>query len=149
MNRTIILFFLPAAITMEMVGCATYDNKAMAGAAVDKKPSMQVVTPSPASNTLNRENLSPVAGSSRQEDTIIQIGDDLEVIVAEDRTFDGIYEVRMGGYFILPAVGRIQAAGLPLKIIQANVTKALEETQLPHATVKVNKLGETHSGRQR
>lgn len=80
---------------------------------------------------------------------IVQIGDVLEVEVAEDRSFDGYYEVRLGGYFILPSVGRIDAGGLPLKEVQANITRALEETQLPHATVKVAELGGTHNGRQR
>ena len=82
------------------------------------------------------------------KDTIIRIGDVLEILVAEDRSFNGRYEVRRGGYIILPAVGCIDAAGLPLKVVEVNVSKALEETQLPHATVKVDKMVDTHNGRE-
>jgi len=95
------------------------------------------------------ENVSAVSATPGPKDTIIQIGDTLEVTVAEDRSFNGYYEVRRGGYFILPFVGRIDAAGLPLKEIEAKVSKALEDTQLPHATVKVDKLAESHGGRWR
>ena len=114
----------------------------MAGASVempDKKPlasgSMES-TPSPDSNTQTRG----------AEDTIVQIGDVLGVSVAEDPSFNGYYEVRRGGFIILPAVGRIEAVDLPLKKVQTNVASALEETQLPHATVKVNELRESHNG---
>jgi len=96
-----------------------------------------------------RETAPPVCAAPGAKDTIIQIGDILEIVVTEDRSYNGNYEVRRGGYIILPAVGRIEAAGLPLKEVEANVSKALEATQLPHATVKVEKLGETHSGRER
>jgi len=139
MNR-IILFFL-LAITIGMPGCAVRKNRAMTVAAVE--------APQPASTTNNRENGSPVSVAPGPREAIIQIGDDLEVIVAEDHSFNGIYEVRLGGYFILPAVGRINAAGLPLKEVQANVIRTLEETQLAHATVKVNKIGESYTGRGR
>jgi protein involved in polysaccharide export with SLBB domain len=94
------------------------------------------------------EKASPVPTAPGPKDTIIQIGDVLEIAVAEDRSFNGRYEVRRGGYIILPAVGRIEAAGLPLKEVQANVSKSLEETQLPHATVNVEKMRETHGGRE-
>lgn len=96
-------------------------------------------TPSPASKTYTRG----------PEDIIVQIGDVLDVNVAEDRSFNGYYEVRVGGYFILPAVGRIDAVGLPLRKIQVNITKALEETQLPHATVRVSMLGNPDGGWRR
>jgi protein involved in polysaccharide export with SLBB domain len=151
MNR-IILFHLLAIITMTMSGCAAYHNEAMAGADVGKKQMAPVLTEptlAPASNTHNRENIAPVSATAKMEDTIIQVGDVLEVAVAEDHSFNGYYEVRLGGYFILPAVGRIEAAGLPIKEIEAKLSKALEDTQLAHATVKVEKLVETYSGRQR
>jgi protein involved in polysaccharide export with SLBB domain len=93
-------------------------------------------TPAPASN------INPGASGA----TIVQLGDVLAVSVAEDPSFNGYYEVRLGGYIILPAVGRIDAMGLRLKVVQANVIRALEETQLPHATVKVTELRNTRNG---
>jgi hypothetical protein len=140
MNR-IILLLLPAIITMGMSGCAAYNNEAMPKAAVE--------TRSPAPDGDKRENVIPVTATPGPRDTIVEIGDTLDVIVAEDHSFSGCYEVRRGGYFILPAVGRVDAAGLSLKQIEAKVSKALEFTQLPRATVKVEKLNGYHSGRER
>jgi len=105
--------------------------------------------PLPAFAQPNRQIVSPVSAAPGLEDAIIEIGDTLEVSVVEDHSFNGCYEVRRGGYFILPAVGRIEAAGLPITEIEAKVSKALENTQLAHATVKVRKLGGSHSGRER
>jgi protein involved in polysaccharide export with SLBB domain len=131
MNRRIV-FLLLALIIMGVSGCAVYDHKAMPKAAVE--------TASPAPNTGNREDVSSHSAIPGPKDAIVHIGDILEVSVAEDSSFNGNYEVRLGGYFILPAVGRIEATGLPLKEIEANVSKVLENTQLLHATVKVKKL---------
>jgi len=153
MNRTP-LFLLLAMITMGMSGCAA-NKRAMAGAAVDMPankpitPGLTEATPSPAPSAHNRENVSPVSATAGRKDTAILIGDVLEVSVAEDRTYNGCYEVRLGGYFILPFVGRIDAVNLTLKEIEANVSKALEATQLPRATVKVEKLGGSSSARWR
>ena len=143
MHRTILLLLL-AVITVGMGGCADHD-KAMAGAAVEA-PDGKPMAPAPA-NPLP----TPVGRSLQApgpQDTIVQIGDVLEVIVAEDRSFDGYYEVRRGGYIILPSVGRIDASSLTLKEVEAKVSKALEDTQLTRATVKVKKLGESHNGRE-
>jgi protein involved in polysaccharide export with SLBB domain len=74
------------------------------------------------------------------EDTLILPGDNLEVFVVEDASFNGRYQVRRGGYIILPAVGRIAVAGKTLPAAEAEVRKALETTQLQHATVMVEKV---------
>ena len=137
--RRLILLLPLAMITVGMPGCTAFDHKTMAGTSVDTTPLAPAVTeqtPSPESNNHN-----PGAVGR-----IVQVGDVLAVSVSEDPSFNGYYEVRLGGYIILPAIGRIDAMGLPLKMVQANVTKALEETQLPHATVKVTELGETRGG---
>lgn len=131
-------------ITMGMAACAAHDNKAMAGGAVgtpDEKPMAPAFSnPSPPPVSHN-----PQAPGS--ENTIVQIGDVLAVSVAEDRTYNGYYEIRRGGYIILPSVGRIDASNLTLKEIDAKVSKALEDTQLPHATVNVERLGGSDNGR--
>ena len=77
---------------------------------------------------------------SAPEENIILPGDNLELFVVEDASFNGRYQVRRGGYIIMPAVGRIGVAGKTLQGAEAEVRKALESTQLLHATVMVEKV---------
>jgi protein involved in polysaccharide export with SLBB domain len=74
------------------------------------------------------------------QDDLILPGDNLEIFVVEDTSFNGRYQVRRGGYIILPAVGRIAVAGKSYSEAEAEVRKALETTQLQHATVMVEKV---------
>jgi protein involved in polysaccharide export with SLBB domain len=74
------------------------------------------------------------------EDGLILPGDNLEIFVNEDASFNGHYQVRRGGYIILLAVGRIAVAGKTIPEAEAEVRKALEATQLQHATVIVEKI---------
>ena len=74
------------------------------------------------------------------EDTLILPGDNVEIFVTEDTSFNGHYQVRRGGYIILPAVGRIPIAGTTKSGAESAVAQALEATQLQHATVIVEKL---------
>ncbi len=74
------------------------------------------------------------------EQELILPGDNLEIFVVEDPSFNGRYQVRRGGYIILPAVGRIPVAGKSMQGAEAEVRKALESTQLQHATVMVEKV---------
>lgn len=74
------------------------------------------------------------------QDNLIVPGNNLEIFVVEDASFNGRYQVRRGGYIILPAVGRIAVAGKTLPGAEAEVRKALESTQLQHATVMVEKV---------
>jgi len=64
----------------------------------------------------------------------------LEIFVVEDNSFNGRYQVRRGGYMILPAVGRIPVAGKTLSEAEGAVRTALESNQLQHATVMVEKV---------
>jgi protein involved in polysaccharide export with SLBB domain len=82
------------------------------------------------------QSLQPAA----PEDTLILPGDILEIFVVEDPSFNGRYQVRRGGYIILPAVGRIMVAGKTFSGAEIEVRKALEATQLQHATVMVEKV---------
>ena len=77
---------------------------------------------------------------SAPSDDLIVPGDILELYVVEDPSFNGRYQVRRGGYIILPAVGRIPVAGKSFPDAEAEVRKALETTQLQHATVMVEKV---------
>jgi protein involved in polysaccharide export with SLBB domain len=82
------------------------------------------------------QQMQPVAAP----DNLVLPGDNLELFVVEDASFNGRYQVRRGGYIILPAVGRILIAGKSLPDAEAEVRKALEATQLQHATVMLEKV---------
>jgi uncharacterized protein YukE len=61
---------------------------------------------------------------SGPEDNIILPGDNLELFVVEDPSFNGRYPVRRGGYIIMPAVGRISVAGKTQQGAETEVRKA-------------------------
>lgn len=74
------------------------------------------------------------------EGDLILPGETVEIFVVEDASFNGRYQVRRGGYIIMPAVGRISIAGKSMQAAEAEVRKALETSQLQHATVMVEKV---------
>lgn len=71
---------------------------------------------------------------------IILPGENLEVFVVEDPSFNGRYQVRRGGYVILPQVGRIAVAGKSLDGAESSVKKALQSSQLQRATVMIERI---------
>ena len=68
-----------------------------------------------------------------------QVGDQLELIVEEDPTFNENYEVRDGGYILIPKVGRVPILGLSRGDAENQVKQALEKQQLTKATVFVER----------
>lgn len=81
----------------------------------------------------------PVFGES----DIIVPGENLEIFVNEDASFNGRYQVRRGGYIILAQVGRVSVAGKTLAQTEASVKRALESSQLTRATVLVERISGT------
>jgi len=71
---------------------------------------------------------------------LILPGNNLEVWVNEDTTFNGRYQVRRGGYIILPQIGRVIVAGKTISQAEAAVRKALQATQLKHASVMIERF---------
>lgn len=71
---------------------------------------------------------------------IVVPGENLEVFVVEDSSFNGRYPVRRGGYIIMPQVGRIYVAGNTIAGAEAAVKKALQGSQLRNATVMIEKI---------
>jgi polysaccharide export outer membrane protein len=71
---------------------------------------------------------------------IILPGNNLEVFVNEDTSYNSRYQVRRGGYIILPQVGRVLVAGKTINQAETAVRKALQATQLRHATVTIERL---------
>lgn len=70
---------------------------------------------------------------------VVVPGDVLEVYVTEDAGFNGVYQVRRGGYIVIPQVGRIQVAGYPVVAAEAAVKGTLEASFLRQATVLVER----------
>jgi protein involved in polysaccharide export with SLBB domain len=66
---------------------------------------------------------------------IILPGQVLQLFVLEDESFNGLYQVRNGGYVVLPRVGRVSVVGKDLNDAEKNIKAELERTQLKQATV--------------
>jgi polysaccharide biosynthesis/export protein len=71
---------------------------------------------------------------------VILPGNNLELFVNEDTSFNGRYQVRRGGYVILPQVGRVLVAGKTISQAEMAVRKALQATQLRRATVLLERF---------
>lgn len=69
------------------------------------------------------------------ESKLILPGEVLQLFVMEDETFNGMYQVRSGGYIVLPRVGRVSVVGKDINEAQKAIREALEATQLKQATV--------------
>lgn len=80
-----------------------------------------------------------IAGSEKTSGAanrdLVVPGQNLELFVVEDPSFNGRYQVRRGGYIILPQVGRIPVAGKTVDDAEAAVKRALQASQLQRATV--------------
>lgn len=69
----------------------------------------------------------------------IEPGESVQVVVTEDDAFSGMYQVRRGGYIIMPHIGRVPVAGLTQGEAETAIRKKLEATQLRKATVMVER----------
>ena len=67
-------------------------------------------------------------------------GETLEVFVNEDPSFNGRYQVRRGGYIIMPQVGRIAVAGKTIPGAEAAVKRALQSSELHRASVLIERV---------
>jgi protein involved in polysaccharide export with SLBB domain len=74
------------------------------------------------------------------ENDVLLPGENIELYVNEDASFNGKYEIRRGGYIILAQVGRIPIAGKTIEQAEAAVRRALEDSQLHHASVMLERI---------
>ena len=72
---------------------------------------------------------SPSQPTSSDSNVILHSGERLDIFVLEDPSLNGCYQVRRGGYIIIPAVGRVSVAGQSLSKATEVVRKAIEATQ--------------------
>ena len=64
-------------------------------------------------------------------------GDSLELWVEEDVSFNGTFEVREGGYVLIPKIGRVVVLNLTLDAAEKRIRETLQSQQLKQATVFV------------
>jgi protein involved in polysaccharide export with SLBB domain len=77
------------------------------------------------------------AAASATGEPVFKAGDSVELLVEEDRAFDGVFEVREGGYVLIPKVGRITVAGMTRSTVEKDIRDKLQHQQLKRATVYV------------
>ena len=68
-----------------------------------------------------------------------QVGEWLELLVEEDPSFNSTYEIREGGYILVPKVGRIPVQGLNREDAEVRIKEYLQRQQLKQATVFVER----------
>lgn len=78
-----------------------------------------------------------VAVKAGKTEPTFNAGDSLELLVEEDASFNGTFEVREGGYVLIPKVGRVLVAGLTRDVAETRVRETLQRLQLKQATVFV------------
>lgn len=71
------------------------------------------------------------------EDVVLAEGDSVEVVVFEDPSFNGVYQVRTGGYIFLPQIGSFRVGNLTAAQTEQALTERLERDLLRKATVSV------------
>ncbi len=76
---------------------------------------------------------------------LLVTGDPVQVFVVEDESFNGVYQIREGGYIVMPRIGRVQIAGKDLPDSEKAIKEALEASQLRQATVMVERTVETYT----
>src|SRR5262249_27702166 len=80
------------------------------------------------------------------DNSIILPGESLEVVVLEDDSLNGLYQVRRGGYIIMPRVGRISVVGKDAAGAERAIKEALAVNQIKDSTVMVERPQASSSG---
>ncbi len=88
----------------------------------------------PMGSNLTPGNKSRAAGSE-----LIQNGETIELFVMQDESFNGMYQVRQGGYVLIPRVGRVQVASMTIPAAEANVAKAFSQTMIVNPTIIIER----------
>jgi protein involved in polysaccharide export with SLBB domain len=71
------------------------------------------------------------------KDKILLPGQVVQLFVLEDESFNGLYQVRNGGYVVLPRVGRVSIVGKDVQDAEKTIKAELEKSQLKNATVMI------------
>lgn len=76
---------------------------------------------------------------SSEESSLILPGENIEVMVLEDESLNGLYLVRRGGYIIMKNVGRIPLAGKDFEGAEKAIKEELQKDQIKDAHVTVDR----------
>ncbi|MEN9574663.1 MAG: hypothetical protein RL514_2518 [Verrucomicrobiota bacterium] len=83
-----------------------------------------------------QSKLAAVKGAVTSDDPeMVNPGDKVRLIVAEDDSYNAVYQVKRDGSIAVKNVGKVAAGGKPIGEVEAMIKAALEETQLTKATV--------------
>ncbi|WP_449069977.1 polysaccharide biosynthesis/export family protein [Prosthecobacter sp.] len=74
---------------------------------------------------------------AKRAEIVFARGDSVELFVEEDKSFNGVFEVREGGYVLIPKIGRVMVAGLTRDGAEQRIRESLQRQQLKQATVFV------------
>jgi polysaccharide export outer membrane protein len=77
----------------------------------------------------------PQGAGIGKPDYRLQTGDNIDLFVLEDNSFNGSYPVRASGDVILPKLGRVSVVGKTLTEAEQSLKLALQQTNLRQATV--------------
>lgn len=77
--------------------------------------------------------------SAPRTDDEFKKGDRLELMVEQDSSFNGTFEVRPEGYVLVPKLGRVPVVGLTRADAEVRLREYLERSQLKEATVFVER----------
>ena len=78
------------------------------------------------------------AASSARSD-LITSGETIELFVMQDESFNAMYQVRQGGYILIPRVGRVQIAGMTIPSAESSVAKAFSQTMIVNPTIIIER----------
>ena len=82
---------------------------------------------------------SPQATADRPRSDLITSGETIELFVMQDESFNAMYQVRQGGYILIPRVGRVQIAGMTIPSAESSVAKAFSQTMIVNPTIIIER----------
>ena len=82
---------------------------------------------------------SPQAAASSARSDLITSGETIELFVMQDESFNAMYQVRQGGYILIPRVGRVQIAGMTIPSAESSVAKAFSQTMIVNPTIIIER----------
>jgi protein involved in polysaccharide export with SLBB domain len=78
------------------------------------------------------------AANNGRSDLIIS-GETIELFVMQDESFNAMYQVRQGGYILIPRVGRVPVAGMTIPSAESSVAKAFSQTMIVNPTIIIER----------
>jgi protein involved in polysaccharide export with SLBB domain len=85
------------------------------------------------------------ATSGGPRSDLINSGETIELFVMQDESFNAMYQVRQGGYILIPRVGRVQVAGMTIPSAESSVAKAFSQTMIVNPTIIIERPEATKS----